>query len=246
MVDLDAVVPPHEPSQDALAFTGKAALSLIPVVGPLAAEALAHVLEARQGERQHEFNVAMARALGDVITQLDEAALVEDIVRSDEFIVAVTRAQRAAAETASQSKRQRLAAAVANGGSWAPFSASERDQFTRLVEDLDELHIWLLHYFNDPAGWLQSRGLYEQHANLMMGGIDRPLSTALGVPQNVWREPVNQAVADLDRAGLGSIPLNSMMTPEGVFAQRTSEKGRRFLAFINEPDSLSAEPPTSL
>ena len=85
-----------------------------------------------------------------------------------------------------------------------------------------------------------------QHANLMMGGIDGPLGTALGVPQNVWRGPVGQAASDLDRTGLASIPLTTMMTPQGVFAPRTSEKGRRFLAFINEPDSLSANPPASL
>lgn len=246
MTDLDALVPPHEPAEDTLAFAGKAALSLVPVVGPLAAETLAHALETRQAERQHEFNVAIAQALTDAISRLDDAATIEDIVGSDEFIAAVTRAQRAAAETASHHKRQRLAAAIANGGSWAPFSASEREQFTRLVDEFDELHVWLLHYFTDPTGWLQSRDLYAQHANLMMGGIDGPLGTALGVPQNVWRGPVGQAASDLDRTGLASIPLTTMMTPQGVFAPRTSEKGRRFLAFINEPDSLSANPPASL
>ena len=101
MTDLDALVPPHEPAEDTLAFAGKAALSLVPVVGPLAAETLAHALETRQAERQHEFNVAIAQALTDAISRLDEAATIEDIVGSDEFIAAVTRAQRAAAETAS-------------------------------------------------------------------------------------------------------------------------------------------------
>lgn len=80
----------------------------------------------------------------------------------------------------------------------------------------------------------------------MMGGIDGPLGTALGIPQNVWRGPVGQAAADRDRAGLASIPLTTMITAQGVFAPRTSEKGRRFLAFINEPDSLDAGPPAFL
>ncbi|MBO0979280.1 hypothetical protein [Microbacterium sp. SD291] len=105
---------------------------MIPVLGPLAAETLAHALESRQTQRQHE------------------------------FIAAVTRAQRASAETASQQKRQRLAAAVANGGSWAPFAATEREQFTRLVDEFDALHIWLLHYFTNPRAWLQARDLYRQ------------------------------------------------------------------------------------
>lgn len=246
MTDLDALVPPHEPAEDTLAFAGKAALSMVPVLGPLAAETLAHALESRQAQRQHEFNVAIARALTSAIEQLDETTTIEDIVGSDDFIAAVTRAQRAAAETASQQKRQRLAAAVANGGSWAPFAATEREQFTRLVDEFDALHIWLLHYFTDPAGWLRARDLYQQHANIMMGGIDGPLGSAFNVPQNVWDGPVKQAAADLDRNGLASIPLTTMMSAQGIFAPRTSSKGQRFLAFINETESIAADPPAKL
>ncbi|PPL19810.1 protein kinase family protein [Microterricola pindariensis] len=246
MTDLENLVPPHEPAEDFFVFAGKAALNLVPVVGPLAAETLAHALETRQAERQHEFNIAIAKSLTDAIVRLDGTATIEDVVGSDDFIAAVTRAQRAAAETASQQKRQRLAAAVANGGSWAPFSISEREQFTRLVGEFDELHIWLLHYFTDPAAWLQSRGLYDQHSNIMMGGISSPLGSALGVEERVWRSAVTQAIADIERAGLGAVPLTTTMGVDGIFAPRTSEKGRRFLAFINEPDSLAAEPPASL
>lgn len=246
MTDLDALVPPHEPAEDTLAFAGKAALSMVPVLGPLAAETLAHALESRQAQRQHEFNLAIAGALTSALKQLDESTTIEDIVGSDEFIAAVTRAQRAAAETASQQKRQRLAAAVANGGSWAPFAATEREQFTRLVDEFDSLHIWLLHYFTDPAGWLQARDLYKQHANIMMGGIDGPLGSAINVPQNVWDDPVKQAAADLDRNGLASIPLTTMMSAQGIFAPRTLSKGQRFLAFINETESIAADPPAQL
>jgi hypothetical protein len=246
MTDLDALVPPHEPAEDTLAFAGKAALSMVPVVGSLAAETLAHALESRQVQRQHEFNVAIARALTTALEQLDNTATLEDIAGSDEFIAAVTRAQRAAAETASQQRRERLAAAVANCGGWAPFTATEREQFNRLVEEFDALHVWLLHYFTDPTGWLQARGLYQQHANIMMGGIDGPLGSALNVHPTVWEGPVKQAAADLDRNGLASIPLTTMMSAQGIFAPRTSSKGQRFLKFISETDSIAADAPTEL
>lgn len=246
MTDLNELVPPYEPAEDTLAFAGKAALSMVPVLGPVAAEVLALAMETRQAERQNEFNAAIARALTDAILRLDGAATIEDIVRSDEFIAGVTKAQRAAAETSSQKKRQRLAAAVANGGSWAPFSASEREQFKRLVDEFDDLHVWLLHYFTDPAGWLRSRELYAQHANVMIGGIEGPLGTALGTQRAIWGGAVAQAAADLERASMASIPLTTTMSSQGVFAPRTNEKGRRFLAFLNEPDSLAAEPPPTL
>ncbi|MEV8024618.1 hypothetical protein [Microbacterium sp. NPDC080220] len=246
MSDLEDLVPPHEPAEDAIAFAGRAALSLIPAVGPLASETLAYALEARQAQRQHQFNLQIARALTETMDRIGSAATLEDVVSSDDFIAGVTRAQRAAAETASASKRQRLAAAVANGGGWAPFSASERAQFVRLVEDFDELHVWLLHYFQNPMEWLQARGLYEQHSRISSGGIDGPLGAALGMRQSVWRESVAQAVADLDRAGLASIPLTTMMSRNGIFQPRTSPKGERFLEFINESDHVAAEPPGSI
>ena len=246
MTDLDALVPAHEPAHDAFAFAGKAALSMVPIVGPLAADTLAHALESRQAQRQHEFNVAIAHALSTALEKLDEATTIEDVIRSDEFIAGVTRAQRAAAETASQQKRRRLAAAVVNGGSWAPFAATEREQFTRLVDEFDALHIWMLHYFTDPRAWLQARDLYRQHENILMGGIDGPLGTALAAHPNVWNGPVTQAAADLDRNGLASIPLTTTMSASGIFGSRTSTKGRRFLAFINEPDSVAADVPDEL
>ena len=246
MTDLDALVPPHEPAEDTLAFAGKAALSMVPVLGALAAETLTHALERRQAQRQHEFNVAIAQSLSTALEKLDETTRIEAIVGSDEFIAAVSRAQRAASETASHLKRQRLAAAVANGGSWSPFAASEREQFTRLVEEFDALHIWLLHYFTDPVAWLQAHDLYQQHANVMMGGVDGPIGSALNVSPNVWDGPVKQAAADLDRNGLASIPLTTMMSAQGIFASRTSSKGRRFLAYINETDSTAMDAPTAL
>lgn len=246
MSDLVSAVPPHEPAEDALAFAGKAALGAIPVVGPIAAETLAHALNMRQSERQHDFNIKVAYALTDALERLDASITVEDVVDSDQFVAAITRAQRVAAETASQAKRRRLASAVVNGGTWAPFSASEREQFTRLVDDFDELHVFLLQYFTDPKGWLEARGLYEQHSNILMGGVAGPLASALGAPEATWSAPVTQAAADLGRAGLAEIPLKTSMSADGVFAPRTSPKGARFLAFIGEPPSTQADPPSAL
>lgn len=244
MSDLDALVPPHEPAEGALAFAGKAALSVVPVIGPLAAETLAHALESKQAQRQHDFNVAIAAALTAAIERLDGSTTFEDMVSSDEFIAAITRGHRVAAETSSEQKRRRLAEAVVNGGSWAPFAEAEREQFTRLVGDFDALHIWLLHYFTDPAGWLQARDLYQQHTNIVMAAIEDPLGSAFNVPQADWDGPVRQAAADLDRNGLASIPLTTMMSAHGIFAPRTSSKGKRFLKFINEPDSIVIDAPT--
>lgn len=212
---------------------------MVPLIGSVAAEAIAHAMDARQMQRQHDFNVAVAQALARV----DDGTLkLDDIVRSDDFIAGVTRAQRIAAETASERKRVRLANAVANEGSWAPFSRSEREQFSRLVGEFGELHIWLLHYFVDPAAWLKNRDRFDGFANIVMAGIGAGLSAAFEQPETTWGDPVRQAAGGLDRNGLASIPLTTTMSPDGIFSPRTSTKGTRFLAFLNEPNHISVDP----
>ncbi|MBO3664787.1 hypothetical protein [Microbacterium stercoris] len=241
MTDISAAVPSQEPAEDALAFASKLALAAVPVVGGMAAEALAHALDTRQAQRQHDFNRLLARELDAVVGRLDATLTLKDVVDSDEFLAAVTRAQRTAAETASEAKRRRLAAAVANAGSWARFSATERAHFARLVEEYDDLHIWLLHYFVDPRAWLEAHDMLEQHANNDTSTITAPLTTALGTVH--MSEPA-RAVADIERAGLTTgIPLTTIMEAQGTISPRTNAKGRRFLAYLTEAPSRDAEPP---
>lgn len=243
MTDLEAAVPPYEPADDALALTGRLALSAIPVVGSFAAETLAHALDTRQAHRQHRFNLTIAAELSAVVERLNGSLTLEDLVGSDEFIAAVTGAQRLAAETASESKRRRLAAAAVQNGSWSGLTSIERERFTRLIGDFSDLHVWLLSYFTDPKAWLDAHGLSSAYVNIYMGGIDGPLAAALGASDSTWRGPVAQAVNELEQAGLAHIPLGTMMSGDGTIQPRTNEVGRRFLTFLNEPKSVESEPP---
>ena len=243
MTELEDLVPKQNRGQDLAAGAGKAALSAIPFVGPIASEGLSLILDSRQAMRQQEFNTAVAHELSRVMASIAESLTPEQLIESDEFCAAVTHAQRLAAETASKDRRRWLAAAVANAGSWAPFSETERQQFGRLTEDLDPLHVWLLQYFKDPTAWLQAHDLYAEHSNIYMAGVETPLESAFNANSSVWGEPVKQAAADLERAGLASIPLGTMMSANGVLSPRTSARGIRFLLFINEVDPAHADAP---
>lgn len=243
MTELQDLVPEQNRGKDVAAAAGKAALAAIPFVGPFASEGLSFVLEGRQAQRQQEFNAAVARELDRVMGSISEPLTPEQLVESNEFCAAVARAQRLAAETANEERRRWLAASVANSGSWAPFSDIERQQFARLIEDLDPLHVWLLQYFQDPTAWLRAHDLYERHSNIYMAGAETPLESAFNANQSVWDGPVKQAAADLERAGLASIPLGTTMTAAGVFSPRTSAKGTRFLLFINETDPAHSDAP---
>lgn len=244
MSDLSSQVPPFEPAEGALTAVGKGALGIVPGVGPIAAEALAYAMETRQAARQHDFDTLMAHALDDAIARLDNSVTLEDIVDSDEFVAAVTAARRAAAETASEGKRRRLAKAVTNAGVWASFSDSERSQFARLVISFEDLHVWLLHYLDDGIGWAAAHGigLDGQYA----ASDENPLTTILGVPLSEWWPPFAQAVADLERERLVAIQRELANAHDRELYARTTPKGRKFLHYLSEPASTEANPPSVL
>lgn len=256
MDDLVSAVPGHEPADDTLAFAGKAALSAIPVIGPLAAETLAYALDTRQAARQHEFNVLVAGALTEAIGRLDGTLAFEDIVDSDEFVASIARASRVASETVSCSKRKRLAAAVANSGDWSVFAKRERTLFGRLVEDFDDLHVWLLHYLSDPEAWLAKHGYppgdgqAEDVIRLpkptphLTPGDENPLTTVFGVPFKTYYPVITQVVGDLERAGLTSNELRDQLRRLWpALHGTTNDKGRRFLHFLDEQSSADVEAP---
>ncbi len=239
MADLDDLVPEQNRGGDEAAVLVKGALSMFPVVGSFAAEGLTYFLDRRDAKKQREFNLAVVENLNRLKEQVKKSLTLEQVVDSDEFCAAVTRAQRLAAETGSEERRRWLASAVANSGSWSDFNDTERQQFSRLTEDLDPLHVWLLHYFQDPMGWLQAHELKTNHST-----ISASLASALNASWAAWNEPVRLALADLERSGLtSSVPLDMGMSARGVFEQRTLDKGTRFLKFINEPDSAEREAP---
>lgn len=252
MPDLTGAVPPHEHAEDAFAFAGKVALSVIPVVGPVAVETLAHALDTRQAARQHQFNLLIAKELDMAIQRLDASLLIEDVVNSDEFISSVTRAQRIAAETTGGEKRRRLAAAVVNAGGWAPFSATERSRFPRLVEQFDDLHVWLLHFLQDTDRWLSAHHLPLPDHSIETaydrvgddGPEDNALTFALRAPIAAWWPAVQRALIELGREGL--VDSEKFELPSTAPTTKVTAEGIRFLEFIHEPPAVDADPPIAL
>lgn len=236
------VPPPYEPAEDTLATVGRMALSTIPGVGSVLAEALGHAVAARQAALQHSFNVIVASELHRVAAGLDQSLTVDDVVSSDEFVAAMTRASRAASETSSELKRRRLAASVANSGPWALFPQARRERFTKLVNDYDDLHVWMLQYLNSPSVWLQAHGIPYSGDGLETPDAN-PLSAAFGVPPGVWHFQVARRVADLDSERLARIPDAVKQTPGDPAWARVTDVGRDFLTFIGEPEPAAVPAP---
>lgn len=227
MSELEGAVPRHEPAEDVMALVARIGLAGIPVVGPMAVETLAHAIESRQATRQHEFNLLLARKLSAAFERLDG---IQRFVSSDELVAEVTRAQRAAAESASDRKRVRLAQALAN--TMRPdVSAADRRAFMRLVEAYEDLHIVILEYFADPRAMLASHGLWELYATVDVTNIEEPLSAIL--QQAPGTAAVRDAIEDLQRDMLlGSFDPHEIVGEKRAYNSRVSGRGRRFLAML--------------
>lgn len=249
MTDLAALIPPHDPAEDAFATVGGMALDSIPLLGPLAGRALDHALATRERERRREFDVAVVAQLQSLAEGSEAVLTVADVVASDEFLAAITYTRRVAAETAEEAKRQRLALAAAQAGAWSDIAASERAGFLRLAAKYDELHIWLLAYFADPIRWLDAHGLTHVHDGITVDDRGTQLAEALGLGPEGERsaDDVPDVVQDaLDELATDSVlsPIVLDMARDEPFAPQLTSRGRRFLAFLRETAPEHQEPPT--
>lgn len=237
---LEPLIPPHEPASDALITVAGIAIDAIPIIGPMGTRALDHALATRDRERRLEFDRAV---VAELQRQADSSLTVGDVVSSDEFLAALARGQRVAAEASSAAKRTRLAAAVASTVTDKTLSANERGGFWRYVEQYDDLHIWLLSFFSSPIDWLDAHGLSAAHERIRGGTVAEPLTAALGSdPRST--PTVRDAIEELQRdMMLGAFDLNTDRSDRGQFSPQTTNRGRRFLAFLHERAPHTAETP---
>ncbi len=113
MADFENLVPPHEPAEDTLTTVIGMGIDTIPLIGQAAGRLLDHAIAARAAQRRHEFDLAIVSELRRLAEDQGlDALTVADVVASDEFLATLARTQREAAETASESRRRRLALAA--------------------------------------------------------------------------------------------------------------------------------------
>lgn len=221
--DDNYLVPVDKTAGDYVYATVKAGLASIPVGGGAASELFAVVitppLEKRRDEWMHKVGEGLRRLEQE--RGVDLAALAEN----DQFVDIVMSASAAALKTSSQRKREALKNAVLNVASGDSPEESLAHVFVQLVDQFTEWHLKILKLFQNPRARVSND-------NLMSSSLIRTLLDAFPdlEGQNVLFE---QVWADLNERGLVNTPgLKGMMTADGALAKRTTERGDRFLAFV--------------
>jgi hypothetical protein len=174
--------------------------------------------------------------LAEAVSKLQERTdglSFDELAEDEGFVDAVIAATRAAQATSAEEKLEALRNGVLNTlGPDAP-TIDEQARFFRLVEQFTPAHLRLLAFLDDAGAVFDAAGI--PRPDLHMGNRGHLLEQ--GMPEFAGRRDWYALLnSDLTAAGLtnhGGMHIN--MSGAGLWQSATSELGKRFLAFIREP-----------
>lgn len=208
--------------------TIEAVMSAVPFAGGVLAVKYAQTFRRADERRYRQWQQQVEDAL-DAIAKRADSFDVEAVFANDDFVDAVATATRIAEKSAADLKRAALQNVLFNVGLGDSLDADKSAIYLRYVDELTPSHLALLRLADDPPGWFDRRNRAWPGGNLI-GVVIAAFPTWAG------DEPfVDTLAADLASRGLADLPLRTLMTANGLMAQRTMPKGREFMAFISGP-----------
>lgn len=218
---------PEKPDKtDVAEEAAQAAIELIPWVGPALSRIVGYHwvtdLERRQSNWHNDVNAVL-------VSHAERIEGVEERLKSEEFLTLYIKASREAAVTHEAETREALKYAVLN-------TALEREEedwsfiFIDLAARLRPAHLQLIAYYHDPWSMLSKTEIQviqdSQHAAM-------PTVYAQYAFRDWNPDFFSQIHSDLISEHL----LDTIKLKTLKLDRNTSDKGERFLAFINEPSS---------
>ena len=206
---------PEQSGADLGAELVKVAMGKIPVIGSF----LVPFMETAHSQRVEEFH----RQMGKRVVALeinDTSSLAARAKNGDQgarekILSTYLLVLKLAQEAMDEEKREFLASAMASTLAWdASSEEMERRYFLRCLADFEFIHIQLLR--RAPKGQAAIRELWGSEG--LLGEIAK----------TAWEELNDRKMVNLDSPA-------TMMTPAGASADRLTERGRRFLEFIEYP-----------
>jgi len=221
---------PSQTKGDTAQAIVRAGLSIVPAGGAVA-ELIDLVIKPALDRRRDDWFNGLAADV-QTLQDLPGAPTAEELSKNEVFVTTMLNASAAAVRTHQQEKLDALRAAVINAA--LPMAPDEYEQFMfiRFVEELTPLHLRLLSYLRDPAGWYARYNI--EKPNIYIGPRRAVLEAAL--PELRERgEVYAQADTELGARGLLSGSLSGMVSQQALYDKLTSPRGDRFLDFITAP-----------
>lgn len=206
----------------------EAAAAAVPFAGGVLAVKYAQAFRRADERRFRQWQQQIEDAL-DALAQRTDAFNVDALFANDEFVDAIATATRIAEKSAADLKRSALQNVLFNVGLGDSLKGDKRAIYLRYIDELTPSHLGLLRLADDPPGWFSRRNRPWPGGNLI--GVVNAAFPAWSGDESF----IDTIAGDLASRGLAELPLRTMMTGDGVMAQRTKPKGREFMNFISGP-----------
>lgn len=234
MNEIKRLDPPSPSARDRIIGLIKSAVGELPGGGVLT-EICSWFLRSPFERRSEEWQ----QTVGELLFRLanEKNIDLEQLQKDDRFVDTVMQATQVALRTSQTEKREALRNAIVNSALPHSPDESERQMFIHLIDQFTPWHLKLLDFFDDPPKWFDRHGRKQPNY-----GITSALSTVIeeAYPELKPRQPFYEQVCDeLDASGLCKISksLKTMMSADGWKSSRTSERGKAFLRFIQDPQA---------
>ncbi len=217
---------------DMLHTVAKAGLSAIPVAGGPAAEFFAAIITPPIVKRRDKWIESLGKDIAALQEKIEEFNI-EDLQNNDQFITAVMHATNTASKNHDQEKLEALRNAILNVALKVEPDEDLQIIFLNYIDELTRWHLRILSFFSSPSEWYKRHDIKRKE--YVMGGPSNALEDAFQELRGN-RGFYDQLIKDLYSRGLFTIEsLHVGMSPQGIYASRTSETGDRFIKFITAP-----------
>lgn len=220
---------PTPTRDDALYATVRATISSIPIVGGALAEVFSATVTSPISRRTADWWDDLATR----VAALERSGTdVQNLPHNAEFIGLVQWASQMATRNVQQEKLDALRNAVVNSAAGINIIADEKQLFLQLIDQLTPSQLKMLEFLDDPRAYGEAHGV--RYGSYLYGGVDSILEEAF--PE--WRgrrEVYDLVLHDLQTKGLVAGDVNDLHrlgSEQGMYARRTTVRGRRFMGFI--------------
>ncbi|EOU1149011.1 hypothetical protein [Clostridium perfringens] len=200
---------------------------------PFMAELLDVVFSSPIEKRKDEWLIQLAKGLEELREQVGEQKL-ENLTENEVFQTIVLDATNIAIRTHQEMKRKALCNACINTVKEIDISEDKKLVFIRLIDQLTEIDLKLLLYFEDPLKRFDETD--ESFDKSVLKFVNLRDIVCKFYPELEYEDEfLENRIKNLHDLGLINIEnINTIMTLNEVYEPRLTELGREFISFIKE------------
>lgn len=236
MPSVETTPPAYSDRREGLQKAAEMVIASLPVVGGALQIAFQDAMGRSLVARREQWLSDLAESINELRDQVGDF---RKATENPTFVDAIITATQIADRTSRREKREILRNAVLNAALPSAPDEDLQQLFFDLIDRLTPTHVRLLKVLVDPPGWFDRTGIPRPRFAL---SSNRTALIEAAMPDLAGRRDViERYYGGLTNGVLVSAPLGGMMTENGAFQPATSDLGREFLAFIEDPRTRDDE-----